>query len=104
MHKISHSYPTKKQKKADSIKIKILNLINIPLCNCKNYSKLSPLKTEGSEREIALTDENIKVFKKYRAWLSEMMLPQSDTPFIPKLDGSHLNKNFGRTTITIYTR
>ena len=66
--------------------------------------KLSPLKTEGSEREIALTDENIKIFKKYRAWLSEVMLPQSDTPFIPKLDGSHLNKNFGRSTMTILTR
>ena len=33
-----------------------------------------------------------------------MILPQSDTPFIPKLDGSHLNKNFGRTTMTILTR
>ena len=66
--------------------------------------KLSALKTEGSEREIALTDENIKAFKIYRAWMSEMILPQSDTPFIPKLDGSHLNKNFGRTTMTILTR
>ena len=66
--------------------------------------KLSILKTLGSEREIALTDEDIKTFKKYRAWLSEIMLPQSDTPFIPKLDGSHLNKNFGRTTMTILTR
>ena len=66
--------------------------------------KLSVLKTVGSEREIALTDEDIKTFKKYRAWLSEMMLPQSDTPFIPKLDGNHLNKNFGRTTMTILTR
>jgi integrase len=66
--------------------------------------KLSKLKTRGSERVIALTEENIKTFKKYRAWLSEMILPQSDTPFIPKLDGSHLNKNFGRTTMTILTR
>ena len=66
--------------------------------------KLSTLKTFGSEREIALTDENIKTFKKYIAWLSEMMLPQSDTPFIPKLDGSHLNKNSGRSTMTILTR
>ena len=66
--------------------------------------KLSTLKTVGSEREIALTDENIKTFKKYRAWLSEMMLPQLDTPFIPTLDGNHLNKNFGRTTMTILTR
>ena len=49
-------------------------------------------------------EENIKVFKKYRAWLSGMMLPQSDTPFIPKLDGSHLNKNFGRSTMTTLTR
>ena len=54
--------------------------------------KLSKLKTIGSEREIALTDENIKTFKNYRSWISEMILPQSDTPFIPKLDGSHLNK------------
>lgn len=66
--------------------------------------KLSKLKTKGSERIIALTEENIDTFKKYRAWISEMMLPKSDIPFIPKLDGSHLNKNFGRTTMTILTR
>ena len=66
--------------------------------------KLSILKTVGSEREIDLTDEDIKAFRKYRAWLSEFILPKSDTPFIPKLDGNHLNKNFGRSTMTILTR
>ncbi len=33
-----------------------------------------------------------------------MILPQSDSPFILKLDGTHLNKNFGRKTMTILTR
>ncbi|MDA9171122.1 site-specific integrase [Alphaproteobacteria bacterium] len=66
--------------------------------------KLSTLKTVGSEREIDLTDEDIKTFKKYRAWLSEFILPKSNTPFIPKLDGNHLNKSFGRSTMTILTR
>jgi len=66
--------------------------------------KLSKLKTRGSEREIALTEEDIETFKKYRSWISEMMLPQADTPFIPMLNGDHLNKNFGRSTMTIITR
>lgn len=72
--------------------------------NGNSNPMLSSLKTEKSERGIFLTNEDIKVIKKYRSWVSETILPLNDTPFIQNIDGGHLTKDFGRSTMRMLLR
>ena len=65
---------------------------------------LADPKTDKSRREIDLTDHDVAEIKRYKSWLSSMMLPVNELPFIPTLDGSHLNKDFGRSTLRTFLK
>ena len=65
---------------------------------------LADPKTDKSRREIDLTDHDVAEIKRYKSWLSSMMLPVNELPFIPTLDGGHLFKDFGRSTFVIFLK
>ena len=65
---------------------------------------LSDPKTDSSIREIDLTDQDVAEIKRYKSWLSSFMLPTSDLPFVPTLDGGHLFKDFGRSTLRTFLK
>ena len=65
---------------------------------------LAKLKTKKSKRIIAINTDTVEAIKGYRLWLSEMMLPTPDTPFIADLSGNHLSRDFARSTLKILVK
>ena len=66
--------------------------------------KLAELKTYRSKREIELTNGDFKEIKRYKIWASEYLLPVANSPYIQNLDGSHIYKDFGRSTFRTFLK
>ena len=67
--------------------------------------KLAELKTYRSKREIELTNDDVKEIKQYKIWASEYLtLPMANSPYIQNLDGSHIYKDFGRSTFRTFLK
>ena len=65
---------------------------------------LADLKTDSSKREIELTNDDVKEIKRYKIWASEYLLPMANSPYIQNLDGSHIYKDFGRSTFRTFLK
>ena len=69
--------------------------------NLDRYSFLLKFFCFGTE----LTNDDVKEIKRYKIWASEYLtLPMANSPYIQNVDGSHIYKDFGRSTFRTFLK